>query len=48
VAGAVRDVDEAGLFDALTAGNMFMSATFPAVHLQANDTIQMTMQVKYA
>jgi hypothetical protein len=47
-AGASIAVDEAGLFDASTAGNMYMSATFPVVNLASGDSIQATMKVAYA
>lgn len=39
---AARAIDEAGLFDASTAGNMFMSATFPVINLANGDSIQLT------
>lgn len=45
-ATAVRAVDESGLFDATTAGNMFTSATFPVVNLQASDSVQFTWKVQ--
>ena len=41
-----RSVDEGGLFDASTAGNMFTSATFPVVSLSTNDSIQFTWKVQ--
>jgi hypothetical protein len=41
-ATAPRDVDEAGLFNALTVGTMFLSATFPVVELDTNDSLQVT------
>lgn len=44
-ATASRAVDEAGLFDATTAGNMFTSATFAAINLASGDSIQFTWQV---
>lgn len=47
-ATAPRAIDEAALFDAATAGNMYMSATFATINLAANDSIQMTMKVQYA
>lgn len=40
-------VDEAGLFDASTAGNMFLSATFPVINLLDGDSIQTTIKVQY-
>ena len=45
--GAIA-VDEAGLFDAATAGNMFLSTTFPVVNLAIGDSIQTTLKVQYA
>jgi hypothetical protein len=47
-ATASRAVDEAGLFDASTAGNMFLSATFPVVNLSSGDSIQATLKVQYS
>lgn len=43
-----RSVDESGLFDASTSGNMFTSATFPVVSLATSDSIQLTWKVKFA
>lgn len=43
-----RSVDEAALFDASTAGNMFLSATFPVVSLSTGDSIQCTLKVQYS
>jgi len=42
-----RAVDEAGLFDASTTGNMFLSATFPVVNLLTGDSLQITSKVQY-
>lgn len=47
-ATATRAVDEAGLFDASTSGNMYLSATFPVVNLSSGDSIQCTLKVAYA
>jgi hypothetical protein len=47
-ATASRAVDEAGLFDASTAGNMYLSATFPVVNLSSGDSIQATLKVQYS
>ena len=41
-ATGTRAVDEAGLFDASSAGNMFLSATFAVVNLSSGDSIQFT------
>lgn len=45
-ATATRAVDEAGLFDAVTAGNMFSSATFPVINLANGDSVQFTHKVQ--
>jgi len=41
-ATATRAVDEAGLFDASSAGNMFISATFAVISLASGDSLQLT------
>lgn len=41
-------INEAGLFDAASAGNMFLSATFPDVGLLSGDTIQITVDVTFS
>lgn len=41
---ANRAVDEVGQFDALAAGNMFISATVAAINLGAGDSLQLTNQ----
>lgn len=46
-ATAGRALDEAGIFDASTTGNMFLSATFPVINLLSGDSIQITAQVQY-
>ena len=45
-ATASRSVDEAGLFDASSAGNMFVSATFAVVSLASGDSLQLTWKVQ--
>ena len=40
-------IDEAGIFDASTSGNMFISATFPVVNLLDGDSIQVTASVQF-
>jgi hypothetical protein len=45
-ATATRAVDESGLFDASSAGNMFTSATHPVVILASGDSLQNTWKVK--
>lgn len=46
-ATAARAVDEAGLFDASTSGNLFLSATFPVINLETGDSIQITAKVQF-
>lgn len=45
-ATATRAVDEGGLFDASSSGNMFTSATHPVVNLASGDSLQNTWKVK--
>ena len=47
-AGSGWSVDEAALYDAVSSGNMYLSATFPVVSLSVGDSIQTTLQVKYS
>jgi hypothetical protein len=47
-AGAPRTVDEAGTFDASSAGNMDMSATIsPTIGLQSGDSLQLTFKKQF-
>jgi hypothetical protein len=45
-ASATRSVDEGGMFDASSAGNMFASATFNVISLASGDSIQFTWKVQ--
>lgn len=45
-ATATRAVDEAGLFDASSSGNMFLSATFAVINLSSGDSIQFTVKAQ--
>jgi hypothetical protein len=45
-ASASRAVDEAGLFDASSTGNLFLSATFNVVNLSNGDSIQFTFKAQ--
>lgn len=45
-ATASRAVDEAGLFDASSSGNMFLSATFNVINLSSGDSIAFTMKAQ--
>jgi hypothetical protein len=45
-ASASRSVDEAGLFDASSVGNMGFSATFPVVSLASGDAIAFTDKIQ--
>lgn len=47
-ATATRAVDESGLFDASTAGNLAVSATHAVVNLASGDSLQNTWQIKNA
>jgi hypothetical protein len=46
-ATATRAVDEAGLFDASTVGNMFLSATFNVINLASGDSIAFTFKTQF-
>lgn len=46
-ATAARAVDEAGTFDAVSAGNMDLSATFPVVNLLTGDSLQLTCKKQF-
>lgn len=46
VATATRSVDEFGLFDAATVGNMGFSATFNVISLNSGDGIQFTAKIQ--
>lgn len=43
-----RALDESGLFDASTSGNMATSATYNVINLLSGDSIQLTWKVKIA
>lgn len=45
-ASGTRAVDEAGLFDAATVGNLFTSATFNVINLNTGDSIAFTWKVQ--
>ena len=46
-ATATRAVDEAGTFDASSAGNMDLSATFAVVNLANGDSLQLTFKKQF-
>lgn len=46
-ASATRAITNAGLFDASSAGNLFMKGDFATVNLSTADAIQFTMKVQY-
>ena len=47
-ATAARAVDELGLFDASSGGNMAVSATFNPIDMVTQDTIEMTVRLRIA
>lgn len=47
-ATASRAVDEAGTFDASSAGNMDISATFAVINLASGDSLQLTFKKTFA
>lgn len=46
-AGAAKTITNAGLFDALTVGNLFMKGDFVGIALNIGDAIQFTHKVQY-
>ena len=46
-ASATRAITNAGLFDASSAGNLYMKGDFATVNLSTGDAIQFTMKVQY-
>jgi hypothetical protein len=47
-ATGTRAVDEAGLFDASSTGNMFDSFTFPVVSLASGDSLTLTINTRFS
>ena len=47
-AGSTLAITEAGLFDAVTAGNMLIRSVFTAVNVVSGDSIAYTFQLKFA
>jgi len=47
-AGSTLAITEAGLFDAVTAGNMLIHSIFTAVNVVSGDSIAFTFQLKFA
>ena len=45
--GAAKAIDEVGIFDAITSGNMFFHATFDDVNLSIGDSITFTLKAQY-
>ena len=41
---SAQAITEVGVFDALTAGNLFLRATFSAINVSIDDTIEFTIQ----
>ena len=48
VAATPETITNAGLFDALTSGNLFVKGDFAGIPLQANDSIQFTFRVSFS
>lgn len=44
--GGTRAIDESGMFDALTTGNMITSATLSIINLLSGDSLQLTWKVQ--
>ena len=41
---SAQAITEVGVFDALTAGNLFLRGTFSAININTGDTIEFTVQ----
>lgn len=46
-AGAGKTITEIALYDALTAGNVYLHGTFSGIPLSISDAVQFTIKVKY-
>lgn len=46
-ATGTRAVEEAGLFDASTSGNMLLRAVFATVNLSSGDSLQLTLKLQF-
>lgn len=44
---STQSIDEVGVFDAITAGNLFVLADFAAIPLEEDDSIQFTIKVQF-
>lgn len=47
-AGTARAVTEAGLFDAVTTGNMLVRGVFSVINLAIGDSIQVTWKLQFS
>jgi hypothetical protein len=47
-ASGPRTITNCGLFDAETAGNLFVKSDFPGLALNAGDSIQLTQKLQFA
>lgn len=45
---ATRAITNAGLFDAVTTGNLFVKSDFATVNLVSGDSMQLTFNLKYS
>lgn len=45
--GSGKTIDEVGIFDASTSGNMYLHATFDDISVAVNDSIQFTLKAQY-
>lgn len=46
-AAGTKTITNAGLFDAVTSGSLFMKGDFTGIPLNLNDSIEFTMKVQY-
>jgi len=48
VANGTKTITNAGIFDALTTGNMLLKSDFTGIALVVNDSIQFTFELSHA
>jgi hypothetical protein len=46
-AGAARTIDNAGVLDAASGGNLFLHASFPAISVQSGDQVSLTFRLVF-
>lgn len=47
ISGSAQSITNAGLFDAISSGNLFVKGNFASIALEQNDSIQFTIKVVF-